>query len=242
MSSALPDPPRPVDTQVELLGSWCAAQEWRDSGSRGRGAACSLFIGGRRRGHLGTVLGSLLCSSWRPATSDAFAGPEVAESQVRAGTQNRRRARSSDDPWWVPSGGPEGLDPRGQAQATPSRCPGCLGVRWGKGLWGTQGRRGRAARLGSNVTMEEGVARGRGLRGHVLHPAATPRGRQAGLGRAGELVPPRGRPQRKGHGRRHGARQANDTTFQMYLPARALSSSSVSQLRTQAERRLFQFA
>jgi len=208
MSSALPDPPRPVDTQAELLGSWCAAQEWRDSGSGGGGASCSLFIGGRR-GHLGTVLGSLLCSSWCPATSDAFAGPEVAKSQVRAGTQNRRRARSSDDPWWAPSGGPEGLGPRGQAQATPSRCPGCLGVQWGKGLQGTQGR--RAARLGSNVAMEEGVARGRGLWGHVLHPAAAPRGCRAGPGCAGELAPPHGRPQRKGRGRRHGARQGQQT-------------------------------
>lgn len=49
--------------------------------------------------------------------------------------------------------------------------------------------------MGSNVATEEGCGRGRGLRGHILRPAAAPQGRRAGLGCAGELAPPRGRPQ-----------------------------------------------
>lgn len=173
---------RPVDTQAELLGSWGIAPKWRDSGSRGGGAACSLFIGGKRRGHLGTILGSLLCSLWRPATSDAFAGPEVAESQVRGDTQNGRRGRSSDDPWWAPSGGLEELGPQCQAQATPSRCPGCLGVRWEKacgalragGLpaWGAmwQWRRGVAedAASGGTSCVQQPLPRAAGLGWAVL--------------------------------------------------------------------------
>lgn len=153
MASLLPDPDQACGHRQSCWADGVQPRSWgQDSRSRGGGAACGLFIGGWRRGHLGTVLGNLLCGSGRPATSDAFAGPGIAESQVRGGTQNGRRGRSSDDPWWAPSGGPEGLGPRCQAQATPSRCPGCLGVRWGKGLQGTQG--GRAAGLGSTVATE----------------------------------------------------------------------------------------
>lgn len=119
------------------------------------------------------------------------------------------------------------------AQATPSRCPGCLGVRWEKACGALQG--GRAARLGSNVATE-GVWPRTWPPGHILRPAA-PRAAGPGWAVLGSWPRLVGAPSVKPGSLAAPRRGPTDTTSQMWLPARALSSSA-SQMRTQAERAL----